>query len=158
MKNIHDFGAGLRKPSILLLMTLLFGCKEEKSVIYSERIGILPDRSGYLAKDLRTWDKNKAEIAISEVRKSGTREIFLIALQGIDDVKFKSRTKGDTIHLYHTESTVDKNTSGVNAPSFPVRLEFLSGQAWLGSGTTEGDPILYAEDKWEAVLQMMNRD
>jgi hypothetical protein len=148
-----------RQLSVLIVPFLLLGCKEEKTVVYSERIAVLPDRSGYLTKELRSWEKTKIEMVLSEVKKTGTRELFVIALNGFDDVKFKSLTKGDTVHLYHTESGLEKNTSLVaGAPTFPVRFRFVTGADWLSAGVLEGDPAFYAEEKWGKLLELMAQD
>jgi hypothetical protein len=142
---------------LLLAISVLFvsGCKEEKPIVYSERIAILPDRSGLLIKEVRVLDKARNEMVIKRIAGESVQELFLVSLAEFDDVKFKFRIGGDTIYLVHTQPAFDKALRVVNPPTTPIRYETVSPAEWLSTGTLEGDPIFYAEEKWGAFFDLM---
>lgn len=143
---------------LLVESLALFGCKEEKPVIYSERIGILPDRSGLLIKEVRSVDKSRNEMVIKEVAGKSEKEIFLVPLLEFQDVKFKFTLLHDTLHLIHTQPGFEKVLQPINPSTFPIQTNPVSAAEWLSSGTMEGDPIFYAEDKWGAYFDLMRKD
>jgi hypothetical protein len=138
---------------------VLGACVPEKTVIYSERLAVLPDQSGYLGKDVRTLDpdKSRTEMAIIEVAGKTTREVFVIALDGFADVKFKARIKGDTLILSHTQPALDKALKPVAVPAHPIRFQTVSGPEWLSAGMEEGHALFYAQDKWKGVIELLRQ-
>ena len=128
----------------------ILGCVEEKQIVYSERIAILPDKSGMLIKEVRSFGKAETEMVIRESVGKVSKEIFIVPLSGSQDVKFKFRLSGDTIVLTHAQPGLEQTLRTVGPSSFPIRTESAASAAWLSSGTSEGDPIFYAEDKWGA--------
>lgn len=150
-------GKAIRTPVLAALgaALALLGCVEEKQIIYSERIALLPDKSGMLIKEVRSFGKAETEMVIRESVGDASKEIFVVPLSGSQDVKFKFRLAGDTIVLTHAQPGLEQTLRKVGPSSFPIRTESASSAAWLSSGTSEGDPIFYAEDKWGAYLDMM---
>lgn len=147
------------KKSTLLLGTLLSlsACIDERVIIYTERIAILPDASGYLAKDIRALSKTESELVIREVVGEASRELYTAPLKDFTDAKFTFTLAGDTIRLFHTQPKLPSALRAApDRPSFPVRIEPASPSelAWRTSGTAEGDAIFYAPDKWKAFLAL----
>ena len=142
----------------LCAATATIGCVEEKQIIYSERIAILPDKSGMLIKEVRSFGKAETELVIRESVGKISKEIFIVTLSGSQDVKFKFRLSGDTIVLTHAQPGLEQTLRTVGPASFPIRTESAASAAWLSSGTSEGDPIFYAEDKWGAYLDMLPKN
>lgn len=139
---------------VLLPALLASGCKEEQPIIYSERIAILPDRSGLLVKEMRALDKSRNELIIKRTAGESVQELFLVSLAEFEDVKFRFRLSGDTVILAHTQPAFGKAVRVLNPSGFPIRFETLSPAEWLSTGTLEGDAIFYAEDKWGAFFDM----
>jgi hypothetical protein len=144
-------------PFILLGALALLGCKEEKPVVYSERVAILPDKSGLLVKEVRSLGKSQNEMVIKEVVGGSVKEIILIPLIDFPDVKFRFKALHDTILLLHTQSDFEKVLQVLNRSAFPIRTEQVSPAEWLSTGTIEGDPIFYAEDKWGAYFDLVRK-
>lgn len=140
---------------MLLELVMHLGCKEEKPIIYSERIAILPDKSGLLIKEVRSLDKTRNELVIKEVIGSSVKELFLFPLTVSPDVKFKFMLLHDTLYLVHSQLGFEDALKTLNQPAFPVRFGFMPPAKWLATGTVEGDPIFYAQDKWGAYLDML---
>ncbi|MEO7425170.1 MAG: hypothetical protein ABI036_08280 [Fibrobacteria bacterium] len=142
----------------LLAFLTLSGCKEELPIVYSERIAILPDKSGLLIKEVRSLDKSRNEMVVKEVVGKSVKEIFLIPLIDFQDVKFKFSLLHDTVHLMHTQPEFEKSIQAINPSAFTIKTESVSPVVWLTAGTIEGDPIFYAEDKWGAYFDLMRKD
>ena len=143
---------------LIIESMVIFGCKEEKPVIYSERIAILPDKSGLLIKEVRSLDKSRNELVIKEVIGKSMKEIFLVPLVDFQDVKFKFRLLHDTVYLIHTQQGFEKAIQPNNPSTFPIQTKSVSPAEWLSFGTLEGDPIFYAEDKWGAYFDLMRKE
>ncbi|MEO6097391.1 MAG: hypothetical protein ABIW76_17740 [Fibrobacteria bacterium] len=141
--------------ALIFSALFIFGCKEEAPVIYSERIAILPDRSGLLIKEVRVLDKTRNEMIIKRTAGGTVQELFLVSLADFDDVKFKFRIGGDTIYLVHAQPGLEKALHVLNPSATPIRYETVSPAQWLSVGTLEGDPIFYAEEKWGAFFDLM---
>jgi hypothetical protein len=144
--------------ALILFACFLAGCKEEKPTVYSERVAVLPDKSGLLIKEIREVTKTETEMVLKEVVGSQTREIFVVPLTGFPDVRFRFKVGGDTVYLAHTQPDFEKAIQSVAKPTFPIRTEHLSSTEWLTAGTAEGDPIFYSEEKWGALLELMRRN
>ena len=153
---------GIRKvaSSILWLgvALLLFGCKPEIKVIYSERIALLPDASGLLVKEIRADAEGRTFLAIVETRGNARRELISAPMGTVPDVKFHSELRGDTLFLFHTVPAMEAGLSSASAAGkFPIRCVLLSDARWLATGTEEGNAIFYAPDKWKAYLDLTRK-
>lgn len=142
-----------------LALPALLSCEEGAKVIYSEKIALLPDASGLLAKEVRSLPKGGGtELAIVEVVGTRSRDILTFPISESDDVKFHSGFGHDTVLLYHTRPDLEKSMKVVGQASFPVRVASMEQAAWMAYGTEEGSPVFYAApDKWKAYLEMSKK-
>lgn len=151
----------MRIPLFLsMALLVLSACIDERTIIYTERIAILPDASGYLAKDIRALSKTESELVLREVVGEESRELFTAPLKEFSDAKFTFALAGDTIRLFHTQAGLPAALRPAPAqPTFPLRIEPASPSelAWRTSGTPEGDAIFYAPDKWKAFLELSKK-
>jgi hypothetical protein len=135
----------------------LLGCQEGAKLIYSEKVALLPDASGLLAKEVRSLPQGGTELVIVEVVGKRSLDILSFPISDSDDVKFHSGFGHDTILLYHTHPELDKSMKVLGKPAFPVRTASMAEAAWMAYGMEEGSPVLYAPDKWRAYLDMTRK-
>lgn len=151
MNRIHRIAACLVMASATISF---FACKEEPKVIYAERIGLLPDASGLIVKEIRSDEKGRGQLVLLESIGKQNRDILSAQLAGFDDVKFHSTVRGDTLVLYHTQPRLDTALVTIAKPSIPIRFECVSGARFIGTGTEEGATIFYTPAKWKAYLEL----
>lgn len=137
---------------------ILVGCKEERPVIYSERVAVLPDKSGFLTKEIREIDKSRSELVISEVVGKKSSDVIVVPLTNFQDVRFRFKLVMDTIYLVHTQAEFEREIHSLGAPTFPIKTECVKEVAWLTSGIQEGDPLFYTQEKWGALLELAKRE
>ncbi len=154
MRIIQSFLERTAFGSLPFFLIAMLGCNE-KPIVYSERIALLPDQSGFLTKDIRSLDKSKTELAINEVVGPKSKELFVLPLIQFYDVKFKTKLKGDTILLFSSESTLVQLVKATGPSKFPIQFHLATGSDWLSAGIPEGDPLYYSEEKWKTLTQMM---
>jgi hypothetical protein len=145
---------------LLLASLLAIGCEEEKKVIYSERVAILPDASGLLVKEIRSDAQGKPILSLLVSKGGVEREVTTLAMGGLSDIKFRSTVRGDTLVLFHSAAGLEGrlDTAQFASLGFPVRLVRLDEVHWLTSGTEEGNAIFYAPGKWKAYLELTRRE
>lgn len=134
---------------------LVSACKEEKSVIFTVRVAILPDGSGYLRKEVRSWDKTRQDLTISQVVEGVAKELYVVRLDGFPEMKFRATLKGDTVLLHHTQTGLDTAVQVMAPGSFPVRFSQVSGGEWPTAGFLEDDPVFYSDGKLKAAAELM---
>ena len=145
------------KAGIFAMLSGLMGCEPEVKVIYAERVGIFPDASGLVIKEIRSDEKGQGQLVLLEAVGKVNRDILAANLVGFDDVKFQSTVRGDTLILFHTQPRLDTGMFTIAKPSFPIRFERVSGAQSIGAGTDEGAAIFYTPDKWQAYLDMSRK-
>lgn len=145
-------------PAALLLGALLIpGCKEERPVVYSERVALFPDQSGLLNKEIREIDKTRRELVILETIGGKSKDILRVPLSEFNDVRFKFKLASDTICLVHTQAGLEVAIQSLAGPTFPIRTERVTETEWVTGGLQEGDPLFYAQDKWGALLELVRK-
>jgi hypothetical protein len=131
--------------------------QEERPIVSSERVAVLPDKSGLLVKGIREVTKTETEMVLREVVGTQSKEIFVVPLTGFPDVRFKFRVGVDTIYLAHIQPGFEKAIRTVGTPTFPIKTECMTSTDWLTAGAVEGDPLFYSEEKWGVLLELIRR-